>query len=282
MKLRRRRVRDMVRGAVVIERDGNPLRTSRVAIVAHWSKHPGVTKSLCALIGELQQNDFGVVVASSCEAPAPLEWHGPVDAAQLTVIRKPNLGYDFGSWSVALELFPDVAAADVVVLTNDSMAGPFRPLAQIIATLDATPTDVFGLTDTQQFAAHLQSYFLAFKGGALAERPLQRFFAAVGHETDKLEIIFRYELGLALLLRSDGFTIAPAFPFERVVDPGLNPVITGWRELLALGFPFVKREILRDPSVAPGGETAPAVLSELFGVDVRDWVDDVIAAEVAR
>ena len=36
-----------------------------------------------------------------------------------------------------------------------------------------------------------------------------------------------------------------------VVAPGENPVIKGWWKLLERGFPFVKREIVRDPSVAP-------------------------------
>jgi hypothetical protein len=54
-------------------------------------------------------------------------------------------------------------------------------------------------------------------------------------------------------------------------------VIIGWRRLLELGFPFLKREILRDPAVAPDGEEAPAVVAEVFGVDVADWTREVPA-----
>jgi hypothetical protein len=51
-------------------------------------------------------------------------------------------------------------------------------------------------------------------------------------------------------------------------------VIAAWKTLLERGFPFIKREILRDPSVAPDGWTAPAVIESLLGIDVEEWVDD--------
>lgn len=65
-----------------------------------------------------------------------------------------------------------------------------------------------------------------------------------------------------------------AYPSNTVVAGGLNPVITGWRRLLEVGFPFVKRELLRDPSVAPDAEDAAAVVAELTGCDVADWTRD--------
>ena len=54
-------------------------------------------------------------------------------------------------------------------------------------------------------------------------------------------------------------------------------MIVGWRRLLEHGFPFLKREILRDPTVAPAGETAPKVVRRLLGIDISDWVDDAAA-----
>ena len=44
-------------------------------------------------------------------------------------------------------------------------------------------------------------------------------------------------------------------------------------------FPFLKREILRDPEVAPAGEPAPAVVKRFLGVEVGDWVDDDARAQ---
>ena len=51
-------------------------------------------------------------------------------------------------------------------------------------------------------------------------------------------------------------------------------MIVGWKRLLELGFPFLKREIVRDPAVAPDGDSAREVVNRLLGVDLEDWVDD--------
>src|SRR5204863_4549069 len=107
-------------------------------------------------------------------------------------------------------------------------------------------------------------------------RPLARFWAGIRHHTDKQQIIMRNELGLSRLLRDEGFVLAPHFPHERIVTAGHNPVIFGWRRLLDLGLPMVKREILRDPDVAPGGRSVAKVLHGRYGVDVAEWVDDQV------
>lgn len=247
---------------------------SHVAVLAQWSRSTVMSRSMCALVAELQAYGYRVVVSSACEATGHLEWADPVDLDQLTVIRKPNVGYDFGSWSLALHAVPDLSARSRVILANDSMAGPFIPMAPLLEHLDSTPADVWALTDSYQFGYHLQSYFLGFTDGVLCERPLQHFWAGICHEPDRDTVIGRYELGLSRLLREEGFVQVPAFAHELVVQAGENPVIKGWRELLRRGFPFIKREILRDPSVAPGGAGVRAVAKRMLHVDVDEWVED--------
>jgi hypothetical protein len=271
------RVRALVGHQARFERgDAVAMRGPRVAVVAQWSISAQMTKSVCALVHDLQSAGYQVAVCSACEADEPLVWHDPVDVDALTVIRRPNVGYDFGSWSIALELLPGVSAAENAILANDSMVGPFRSLATLLEEFEASSADVWGLTDTQQFGHHLQSYFLGFRNGALGARPLKRFWADICHEDDKTDIIHRYEIGLGQLLHAEGFVQTPAFSHELVVEPGQNPVIIGWKSLLERGFPFLKREILRSPWVAPEGETAPTVLARLLEVDIREWAEDVV------
>lgn len=272
-------VRELVRGHVKVEY-GSPddVGGPKVALLAHWSARPRATRSVNALVRELQAGGYQVVVTSGCESPRPLDLGPGVDPARLVILRKPNAGYDFGSWSVALEMVPGAAGAARTLLLNDSMAGPFTSLTPLLEDFDRTPADVWAMTDTQQFGSHLQSYCLGFRDGILADRPLQRFWSRIRHETDKDRIIHDNELGLSRLLRAEGYVLLPAYPHEKVVPSGQNPVIKGWRQLLDLGFPFLKREILRDPAVAPAGRSARAVLHRRFGIDVADWVDDVVAA----
>jgi lipopolysaccharide biosynthesis protein len=276
---RRPLVRRVVAGRSHFERGGPEVVTGpRVALLAHWSPRARVTRSFATLVHELQVHGYRVVVSSTCEVPGALEWPEEVDVdlEHLSVIRRPNVGYDFGSWSVALELVPEAAAAERTIVANDSMAGPFRTLRPFLEAFDATGVDVWALTDTQQSAPHLQSYFLGFCDGVLQERPLARFWERARCEPAKDQVIHRYELGLSRLLQHEGFVHRPHFSHELVVRGGENPVINGWRRLLELGFPFVKREILRDPDVVPAGHTVPMYVRRQLGVEVAEWVDEPV------
>lgn len=263
----------LTRGLVRAEGDdpGPSWAPGKAAIVAQWSATANVTRSLDAYCRALVAGGFEVVVVSACESAEALRWpQGRPPAVH--VLRKPNVGYDFGSWSVALDRYPALWAADRVLLTNDSLVGPFAALDEVFSGFDQTRADVWGLTDTYQFVHHLQSYCVGFGREALSWPPLAAFFGGIRQEKDKTEIIWRNELGLARLLRQEGFTLEAAFPADLVVARGDNPTVRGWRGLLDQGFPFVKREIVTNPSVAPWGNTVPAVLAKRFGVDVQDWL----------
>jgi lipopolysaccharide biosynthesis protein len=270
-----KRVRALVADRVRIERGSlSTSQSPRVAVIAHWSVSARLTRSVCALVNALQSCGYRVIVASACQAPEELIWDATVDVDELVVIRKPNIGHDFGSWSMALGLIPDIARAERVIIANDSMAGPFVQLRPFLEQFERTPADVWGLTDTQQFAPHLQSYFLGFCDGILRDRPLMGFWSRIRSEADKMQVILRNEIGLGRLLHEEGYVQHPAFPHERFVRPGQNPVIMGWRDLLEAGFPFLKREIVRAPTIAPAGHTAPMAVMRLFGTSIDDWVDD--------
>ncbi len=243
----------------------------RVALLVHWAKQPVVSRSFRELTHQLAELDYRTVIVSAAEFSQPLDWGGAIPA-QTIVFRKPNLGYDFGSWAVGLGMLPAIAEAPRVILANDSMLGPFSDIAPLLADFDSTLVDVWGLTDTRQFSHHLQSYFLGFRDGVLAERPLRDFFSGVREERSKWEIVKHNELALSALLRREGYLIKPAFRGEDVVGAGQNPVIAGWRQLLELGFPFVKRQILSDPTVAPRSEQVAGVVEAVFGARIEDWI----------
>ena len=83
----------------------------------------------------------------------------------VAVVRRPNVGYDFGSWGAALTAYPEIAAKSLVVLTNDSLAGPYGPLDDLLARIEASPAEVWAATANEQPQVHLQSYLLGFRGG---------------------------------------------------------------------------------------------------------------------
>jgi lipopolysaccharide biosynthesis protein len=245
--------------------------SDRVAVIAQFSEQHRISRSLNTLIAELLGEGYRVIVSSSCTSPSELIFDKSV-SDKVTVLRKPNVGYDFGSWACGLAWDVNISRARHVVFVNDSLVGPFSPLEKVLTGFHESKADVYGLTDTAQFGYHLQSYFLGFKNGVLEEQPLRRFWMGIRHERDKDKTIQRNEIGFSRLLRREGFISEAAFPYWRSVNAGENPTIIGWKKLLELGFPFVKREIVRSPEVAPEGDQVAGVVRRKFGEDIEEWL----------
>lgn len=244
--------------------------TGKVAIVAHFSCTPRVSLSMSRLVSELSTNGYRCIVVSTSPG-GPLDWPEGVPAGT-AVLRRANEGYDFGSWAVGLELFPEVRRARHVILTNDSMAGPFEPIGPLLAAFESAPTDVWAVTDSHQLTHHLQSYFVGFNNGVLDEAPWRRFFRSVRHHEEKMDIVMRYELGIMGVCRTEGYPWTVQY---RASDVGVvleNPTLAGWRQLLSLGFPFVKRTIITDPSTAPRGDQVATVVRRKFGTELSEWL----------
>ena len=142
----------------------------------------------------------------------------------------------------------------------------------ILARFHESGADIWGLTDTTQIEHHIQSYCLGFKHQVLREPPLAAFWRGICVEPSRDDVIHRYEIGLGRLLHREAYSLNPAFHYEKVVGDGRNPTIHGWRRLLDMGFPFVKRELLRKPDVTFDGEEVPSEILRRFGVSVDDWV----------
>jgi lipopolysaccharide biosynthesis protein len=242
----------------------------RVAIVAHWDEDGRVDRSTATLVAALIDHRYEVVLVST--APDSGRLQGLDDATRITTLRRPNVGYDFGSWATALARYPGIAAAEHVLLLNTSMAGPFAPIDHLIRQFEESPADVWSMTDSTQFHAHPQSYCLGFRRRCLEERPMVRFWREIRVEASRDAVIRRYELGLGRLLEEERYVVDVAIRSWKVVADGQNPTIVGWRRLLDLGFPFVKRQVLREPAVAPDGLMAPAELLTRFGVAVDEWL----------
>lgn len=264
--------------AAVIERplpSGNP---ERAAIVAHYSASHVATRSVSALLHELAACGYQSVVVSTCPSPEPLEWpHGLPEG--VGVVRRDNLGYDFGSWGVGLELYQAARWARYTILTNDSMAGPFGPLDDVIFDFEMDGADIWGITSSDQIAPHLQSYFLGFANKTLSEVPWRLFFQGIRHHEEKMEYVLRYELSTLRLAVERGFTWNVRHAPAELGVGELNPTLFGWKELLELGVPLVKRTILKEPGVAPEGYTISDEVRRLYGAELNEWVEEAACVE---
>jgi hypothetical protein len=242
-----------------------------IAVVAHWDAEGRVRRSPRTLVDALVGAGYPTILVSTAEGDGTLDWFDGLPPG-VTVLRRPNIGYDFGSWATALEWFPVIREASSVLLMNDSLAGPFAPIDHLLDRFDRSHADVWAMTDTNQLGHHLQSYCLGFKGGCLDGAPLRRFWQEIRVEAARDDVIARYELGLSRTLRREHLTTEAAIEGWRAVDGDDNPTIMGWRRLLDLGFPFVKRQVLLEPGICPDGAAVREELRRRYGVEASEWL----------
>lgn len=254
-----------------LEGDPVPVAADRIAVVAHFSTSTLVSRSFEMLVTGLTATGYAVVVSSTAETTGELLWSGGPPRG-VSVLRRPNAGYDFGSWAVALNAFPQIRSAPYVLTVNDSMLGPFRDLGGLIESFEASSAPVWGAVRSHQFAPHLQSYFVGYRGGDVLRRgPVRRFWRSISVQGTKTDVIWKYELGLSKLLAEVGIESDCAYDGRDIVGD-LNPAILGWRALLEAGFPFIKRELVTSPQVAPDSGDIPRVVREMFNEDVLAWL----------
>ena len=234
----------------------------RVALVCHFDRHGTLREDLPAYLAALGAAGLSVVLVSNAGYLAPSALERLRGLVACVLVRR-NVGYDFGAWRDALEhLGLPRADTQFLLLANDSVYGPFAPLAPLLARMDFAVADLWGMTDSLQVRPHLQSYFLAVGSRALHSTAWSAFWRGVRPVPSKHWLIRWQEIGLTQRLLAAGFSYRALFPYGELIARAtprtkrfraalagttpLNPSVELWRELLAAGFPFIKRELLRD------------------------------------
>ena len=195
------------------------------------------------------------------------------------VVWRKNRGYDFGAYRDGIQLVPDYDALDSLIVLNDSVYGPFQPLAPVLKTMSPKMADIWGMTDSWDTRWHLQSYFMLFHKAALQSDFVKELWDKWLHVQSKSWVIRHREIGLTGKFQRAGLRCASAWRYRKLVtnfattvrdneilsdetlpkahrdllvhmlhlaDAGapMNPCHFFWDEMIGDGFPFLKREVL--------------------------------------
>lgn len=233
-----------VKKHISIEVNNANLESSKIAIVAQWSKDVVLSISTNRLISQLVICGYEVVLVSACERTESLILDSEI-SERITILRKPNVGYDFGSWSIGLLTFPEIGKAKEVLLLNDSNSGPFGPLADLLNTMNESPYDITGITDSPQHRYHIQSFMMHFKNNSINHKSMVNFWQNIRSQDNKLNVVLAYEIGLTSRAQRNGLYVGSIYPWNILVDYWVNSSVKAWQRLLDLGYPFIKREVVR-------------------------------------
>jgi hypothetical protein len=276
----------------------------RVALFTHFDRRGRLADHVVAYVQALHGCGFSVVFISNSGRLLPESLSRLQPFCRAVIVRR-NVGYDFGAVSEVLGLL-DLPQPDTerLLIANDSVFGPLRPIDEMMERVDFNQADFWGATESWQHRYHLQSYFLLAGRRAMTSPAWQAFWQDVRQVSSKQWVVARYEVGITQRLLQAGLRCQPLWPYHELLDhvvckstPGdsvatddpieqmrsyanerlrtavakraaLNPTADLWRQLLLDGFPFLKVELLRkNPTQVPDVADWRSVLANIPGAD---------------
>lgn len=161
--------------------------------------------------------------------------HRPIIPFGYALCRE-NKGHDFAAWSRALSQLP-LDNVRSVATVNDSVYANSN-LERAIRRAEDSKADVIGFTECREYRWHIQSYAVVFKGDCIRSEAFRRFWSPrIG---SRRHVILTYEVQLARTMTDAGYITETLFPLA----VKSNPTAHYWPELLAQGFPYLKRSLL--------------------------------------
>lgn len=243
---------------------------------------------------------FDVVFVTNSAPPASDVEQVPQHC--ILYLQRSNIGLDFGAWRDALAaILADGVAPQELLLANDSVLGPVKPLGALVGRWRAGGQGFFGMTENLAGGAHLQSYLLLARG-ASAIADVAVHLASFADVRNKWRVVQAGEIGLTQRMVRAGHRCAALFGYARLcalarpsdlaalgarfrcadalrVYP-LNPTHHFWRLLLEqTDFPFPKTDLIaRNAGRLPDVERWRDVLDRHHVA----LIDDHLALRIAR
>lgn len=237
-----------------------------LALFLHWSPDGRVSAMVRRQLALWAEQGFTIVFISNAKVP-PADRDAVAEHAALLILRG-NGGRDFGAWRDAFRIATRrFGLPRELLLANDSVLGPIRPLAPIVVAWRGAGEGLFGMTESVAPRPHLQSYLL-FAAGERAIASVARHLLGFHDSRSKWRIVRTGEIALSGRMLAEGVNCGAVIDYSaacRAIDSvtrrelgprfvneagarhwPLNPTVHLWRPLVAqLGFPYLKRDVLR-------------------------------------
>jgi len=239
-------IRYNVEGAI------SPDHVRPLCLFSSYDSESVVSESVYHYLRKLEMAGFDTVFISTSASISESDLK-KLAGCCIRIISRENRGYDFYSWKVGLEAYPQYHEHAGFLLANDSVYGPLFDFGDIITRLENCDADIVGMTDNFWYYPHLQSYFIYCKRPVVLSKEFINFFDQVKVMQLKSAVIRKYEIGFSQILGKQ-FRLAALYPLEDMLAQGtylerpeseIDPTFRLWKPLITkFRFPFLKRSLL--------------------------------------
>lgn len=227
----------------------------RIGVFLTYDAQKIVDRYIGYMLAELRPNvNFLVVVCNNKEV-----YRGKdiLEKNVDKVFYRENQGFDAGGFKEALCDFlgwEKIHGYDELVLVNDSMFGPFRPMKDIFSEMGHKPADFWGLathgaTELSHLGAlnaHLQSYFLVIRKRMLHCKQFQEYWERMPYYETFDDVIKYHEVKFSEYFSGLGYL------FAALADTAENDSVYNYSQYAFISyelikkrnFPFLKRKQL--------------------------------------
>ncbi|CRF35672.1 hypothetical protein BRSU_2796 [Brachyspira suanatina] len=217
----------------------------RIVIFAGYDKDNIIDDYVVYYIKELKKVADIVYVSDCNMLESELD---KISSYCIHIINGRHGEYDFGSYKrgyIYAEEQNILKDYDYLMLINDSVFGPFFDLKTIVENMENKNSDVWGMfkyLENNTEKEHLQSYFVSMKNKVFISKEYNSFIHSVKKETDKGEIIRKYEIGQSVLFKKCSYSIESFLDSSSKSDCNIenNVLLFDPLPLIEKGFPFLK------------------------------------------
>ena len=171
------------------------------------------------------------------------------------VICRDNMGYDAGGFKQALCDYigwEKLEEYDELILINDSIFGPFRPMKNIFSEMDNRDVDFWGLATHGEngvdISKHIQTYFLVIRSKMLHSSCFRKYWEDMPFYATFSDVVYQHEVKFTSYFESLGYAYDVMADTE-VNDSQMTPVnnymqyaMISFELIQKRNFPFLKKQ----------------------------------------
>lgn len=191
--------------------------------------------------------------------------------SDIEIIRE-NVGYDFGSWSTAINIIPNLKDMNSITFTNDSVC-PLNFDLDLFEKMNhrimSSEKDVVYLTENNELHNHHQSYYFCLNKLALEKDALE-VLGFNPSSASKYDLILNVEIGLSSLLSKKELSIETLYSYSNFKG---NLTINNWQMLLNDDFPFIKLMLFQINENSLDSSKFRKILSDDLRKKIKDHIN---------
>ena len=218
------------------------MQNSRIVLYASYQTGKDLPGYVHFALQHLSETPFRVVLLTNKRelSPETLEF---LEERNIFLYLTDNHGFDFGMWRRFLKdlangrgNFTTLSGISRLVLMNDSIVYYRNRFQEFFDQAEACDADAVGLTQSEEYRRHLQSFFLYLKPEALGA--FYMHLLETPEQENYYDVVHRLEIGLAGAFEEAEVKMGALFSTGEIS-------MLSFKDLIPQGAGFVKRKLLQ-------------------------------------